>query len=191
MQLPAFDRELLHATLSRALWRGGDFAEVFLEDRDTLSLRLDDGRIEQTSGGREVGAAVRLLSGQRTFYAYSDVPDEAGLLAAADAVAAAAGAASSVSLIDLGPVVSDTRRHPVLVPPETVSTWRKAELVRAGDEAARSAGAEIVQAVIGYGEVRQRVLVANSLGEQAFDDRTRTRFTAQVAARRGGHTDGP
>ncbi len=186
MQLPAFDRELLHATLSRALWRGGDFAEVFLEDRDTLSLRLDDGRIEQTSGGREVGAAVRLLSGQRTFYAYSDVPDEAGLLAAADAVAAAAGAASSVSLIDLGPVVSDTRRHPVLVPPETVSTWRKAELVRAGDEAARSAGAEIVQAVIGYGEVRQRVLVANSLGEQAFDDRTRTRFTAQVAARRGG-----
>jgi TldD protein len=57
--------------------------------------------------------------------------------------------------------------------------------VRAGDEAARSAGAEIVQVTIGYGDTRQRVLIANSLGDLVFDDRTRTRFTAQVVARRG------
>lgn len=186
MRLPAFDRELLHATLSRALRRGGDFAEVFLEDRNSLGLRLDDGRIEQTSSGREAGAAVRLLSGERTFYAYSDVPDEAGLLAAADAVASAARASGAVRVVDLGAVSSDPGRHPVVVPPETVSTPRKAELVRAGDEAARAAGAEVVQAIIGYGETRQQVLVANSLGELAFDDRTRTRFTAQVVARRAG-----
>ena len=141
MDVASFDTALLRATMERALRRGGDFAEVFVEDRETLGLRLEDGRIEQTSGGRETGAAVRLLSGERTYYAYSDAVDEAGLTAAADAVAAA---------------VSSGARGP-----------------------------EIVQVIVGYGDTRQQVLIANSLGDLVFDDRTRTRLSAQVVARRG------
>ncbi len=157
-----------------------------MEDRDSLGLRLEDGRVEQTSGGREVGAAVRLLSGEHTYYAYSDALDEAGMAAAADAVAAAVRAGDGGSaVIDLGPVRSDPGRHAVQVPPETVAIARKAQLVRAGNEAARAAGGEIVQAIVGYGDTRQKVLIANSLGDLVYDDRTRTRFTAQVVARRG------
>jgi TldD protein len=186
MDIAAFDVALLQATIARALRRGGDFAEVFVEDRDSLGLRLEDGRIEQTSGGREVGAAVRLLSGEHTYYAYSDALDEAGMTAAADAVAAAVRAGDGgSSVIDLGAVRSDRGRHVVSVPPETVAIARKAQLVRAGNEAARGAGSEVAQATVGYGDTRQKVLIANSLGELVYDDRTRTRFTAQVVARRG------
>ena len=186
MDLATFDTSLLHATIERALRRGGDFAEVFVEDRDSLGLRLEDGRIEQTSGGREVGAAVRLLSGEHTYYAYSDAVDEAGLSAAADAVAAAVSAgADGPEIVDLGAVLSDPAKNPVRVPPGGVAIARKALLVRAGDEAARAASSEIVQATIGYGDTRQRVLIANSLGDLVYDDRTRTRFIAQVVARRG------
>ncbi|NLE22274.1 MAG: TldD/PmbA family protein [Actinobacteria bacterium] len=186
MDLASFDTALLHATIERALRRGGDFAEVFIEDRESLGLRLEDGRIEQTSGGRETGAAVRLLSGERTYYAYSDAVDEAGLTAAADAVAAAVSAGErSAGLVDLGPVRSDPGRNPVLTPPGEVTIAHKAELVRAGDDAARSVSDEIVQAIVGYGDTRQKVLIANSLGDLVADDRTRTRYTAQVVARRG------
>ena len=186
MELATFDTGLLRATIERALRRGGDFAEVFVEDRDSLGLRLEDGRIEQTSGGRETGAAVRLLSGEHTYYAYSDAVDEAGLSAAADAVAAAVSAgAQGPEIVDLGAVRADPSKHPVLTPPDDVAIARKAVLVRAGDEAARAASPEIVQATIGYGDTRQRVLIANSLGDLVFDDRTRTRFIAQVVARRG------
>jgi len=186
MDIAAFDVGLLQATITRALRRGGDFAEVFVEDRDSLGLRLEDGRIEQTSGGREVGAAVRLLSGEHTYYAYSDALDEAGMTAAADAVAAAVRAGEGGSAVsDLGLVRSDPGRHVVNVPPETVAIARKAQLVRAGNEAARDAGAEVAQATVGYGDTRQKVLIANSLGDLVYDDRTRTRFTVQVVARRG------
>ncbi|HET6476724.1 MAG TPA: TldD/PmbA family protein [Thermoleophilia bacterium] len=185
MDIASFDAGLLRATIARALSRGGDFAEVFVEDRESLGLRLEDGRIEQTSGGREVGAAVRLLSGERTYYAYSDAVDEAGLTAAADAVAAAVSAgARGPEIVDLGAVRADPGKHPVLTPPDDVAIARKAALVRTGDEAARAASAEIVQAIVGYGDTRQRVLIANSLGDLVFDDRTRTRFTTQVVARR-------
>jgi TldD protein len=186
MDVATFDAGLLHATIERALRRGGDFAELFIEDRETLGLRLEDGRIEQTSGGRETGAAVRLLSGERTYYAYSDAVDEAGLTAAAEAVAAAVSAgAEGPRVVDLGAVVSDPGKHPVRVAPGEVSTAHKAELVRAGDEAARGVSDEIVQATVGYGDTRQRVLIANSLGDLVHDDRTRTRFIAQVVAKRG------
>jgi len=186
VDLAGFDTGLLQATIARALGRGGDFAEVYVEDRESLGIRLEDGRIEQTSGGREVGAAVRLLSGERTYYAFSDALDEAGLAAAADAVAAAVRVGDGGSaVVELGAVRSDPGRHPVRVPPDMVAVTHKAALVRAGNEAARATGAEIVQAIVGYGDTRQRVLVANSLGELVFDDRTRTRFTAQVVARRG------
>jgi TldD protein len=186
MDIAAFDVGLLQATIARALRRGGDFAEVFVEDRVSLGLRLEDERIEQTSGGREVGAAVRLLSGEHTYYAYSDALDEAGMAAAADAVAAAVRAGDGAPVVvDLGLVRSDPGRHAVEVPPDTVAIARKAQLVRAGNEAARAAGAEVAQATMGYGDTRQRVLIANSLGDLVYDDRTRTRFTAQVVARRG------
>jgi TldD protein len=185
VDVAAFDIGLLRATIARALRRGGDFAEVFVEDRDSLGLRLEDGRVEQTSGGREVGAAVRLLSGEHTYYAYSDALGEAGMTAAADAVAAAMRAGDpGVAVIDLGAVRSDPGRHAAAVPPDTVAIARKAQLVRAGDEAARAAGGEVAQAIVGYGDTRQKVLIANSLGDLVYDDRTRTRFTAQVVARR-------
>jgi TldD protein len=186
MEVAAFDAGLLRATIARALRRGGDFAEVFVEDRDSLGLRLEDGRIEQTSGGRDVGAAVRLLSGEHTYYAYSDAIDEAGMNAAADAVAAAVRSGDGgAAIVDLGAVRSDPGRHAVTVPPDSVAIARKALLVRAGDEAARAAGAEVTQVITGYGDTRQKVLIANSLGDLVYDDRTRTRFTAQVVARRG------
>lgn len=186
MDVKTIDRGLLEQTMARALRRGGDFAEVYVEDREGLGLRLEDGRIEQTSGGRESGAAVRLLSGEHTYYAYSDEVDEAALTAAADAVAAAvAQGAGGHAVVSLGDVRSGEGKHPVVVPPETVAIARKADLVRAGNDAARSAGAEIAQAIVAYGDSRRRVLIANSLGDLVYDDRTSVRFVAQVIARRG------
>jgi TldD protein len=187
LDLRTTDRVLLEATIARALRRGGDFAEVYIEDRESLGLRLEDGRIEQTSGGRECGAAVRLLAGEHTYYAFSDEIDEEALTKAADAVAAAVAQGDhGPSLVVLGGICSRPGEHPVKVPPETIAVARKAELVRAGDEAARSAGAEIAQAIVGYGDGRRRVLIANSLGELVYDDRTSVRYAAQVVARRGG-----
>jgi TldD protein len=179
--------DLLEATLRRALAAGGDFAEVFVEDRVGLGLRLEDDKIEQTAGGHEFGAAVRLTAGEHTYYAYSDEVDEAGLADAADAVAAAARHnAAPAGVTALGNVRSDPGRHPVLVPPETVAVERKAGLLRAGNEAARAFGAEVAQVTVGYSEGRQRVLIANSLGELVRDDRTRLRYIVNVVARRDG-----
>jgi TldD protein len=187
MQLDELSRDLLDATIRRALRHGGDFAEVFVEDRGSLGLSLEDGRVERAAGGREAGFGVRLTSGDRTYYSYADDISEADLERAADAVSAALrGGAGDGRAVELGGVRATSPTAPVAVPPSSVATAVKAGLLRAADEAARATNAAVIQVMAGYLESRQRVLVANSLGAHVVDDRTRLRFTVQAVARRDG-----
>src|SRR4051812_32780147 len=86
--------------------RGGSFAELFVEERTSLGVRLDDGRIEELDSGLDRGAGVRVVQGGSTGYAYSNRLDRASLLEAA------AAAAASVREDAPGAVVDLTERRP-------------------------------------------------------------------------------
>ena len=75
--------------LSRALSRGGSFAEIFYEDTKTFGLTLRDRVIENAAVSRPRGAGVRIYDGLRSIYVYTCDVSEAGLLRAADRAAAA------------------------------------------------------------------------------------------------------
>ena len=71
------DQDVLQATLERALRGGGDFAEVFVEDRRSSSARYDDGRVEELVSGRDRGAGLRVVRGDTTGFAHtSDLSPE-------------------------------------------------------------------------------------------------------------------
>src|SRR5947209_14778501 len=84
------EHDVLQATLDDALRHGGDFAEVFVEDRRTSSARLDDGRVEELTSGRDRGAGIRVVRGDTTGFAHTADLSENGLRTAAEAAAAAA-----------------------------------------------------------------------------------------------------
>ena len=84
------EEAVLQRTLHTALRHGGDFAEVFAEDRRIATARLDDGKIEEFVSGRERGAGIRVVRGESTGFAHTADLSEAGLRDAADAAAAAA-----------------------------------------------------------------------------------------------------
>ena len=146
-----------------------------------LGLRLEDGRIEQTSGGREFGAAVRLLSGEHTYYALSDAVDEAGARWRPRTRwrPPCAPATARPALAELGPACT----RPAAIrsrcrPSRWPSAARPACCVPATRRRAPPA-TRSVQVIVGYADTRQRVLIANSLGDLVRDDRTRTRFTSR------------
>ena len=76
--------------LAAALRRGGEFAEVFAEDKRSTGISLDDRRVEELSSGRDRGAGIRVVVGETTGFAHTADLSEAGLLAAAEAAAAVA-----------------------------------------------------------------------------------------------------
>src|SRR5258708_5403639 len=97
------DDAVLPRVLERALRRGGDFADCFVERKETTSVSMEDRRIERVQAGTEQGAGVRVQHRLATAYAYTDELTEAGLLRAADAAAAAvrSAGAETTSIVDL------------------------------------------------------------------------------------------
>ena len=176
------DHELINRTLSTAMSTGGDFAEVFVEDKRSSSAVLDDGRVEELTSGRDRGAGVRVVVGDTTGFAHTADLSEAGLRSAAEAAATAArGGGGGAKTIAVSPI-DVARSAPARIPPEDVAKATKVGLLTLANEAARSEGAVISQVSARYGDSRRRILVANSDGLLAEDDQVRTLFSVSCVA---------
>jgi len=176
------DDGVVARTLQAALRRGGDFAELFVEDRRSSSARLDDRRVEELVSGRERGAGVRVMRGETTGYAHTADLSEESLRDAAEAAAAATRASSGADRVVALDRRDVPRPHDVRDVPEAVDKARKAELLVRADDAARSAGSAISQVSATYADSRRRILVANTEGVLVEDDQVRTRFVVQAVA---------
>ncbi len=171
--------------LSRALSRGGTFAEIFIEDSRNFSMSLRDGRIENAALSRPYGAGVRVYDGLRSIYVYTCDVSETGLLRAADRAAAAVTdtpkAAGDVRLAER--VHPDI--HPVKTPFLSVEAARRADVLRQADQAARAVSPSIVQVSAGLISREQHVLIANSEGLYTGDTRVYTRLLCSAVASDG------
>lgn len=176
------EESVLQRTLHRALANGGDFAEVFAEDRRSGSATFDDGKVEELRSGRERGAGVRVVRGETTGYAHTADLSEDGLREAAEAASAAAssgGAGATIVPLTRRP---STPPHEVNVLPEGVEKARKVDVLRRADDAARAEGDAISQVTVSYMDGRRRILVANSDGLLTEDDQVRTRMFVNCVA---------
>ena len=176
------DHDVVERTLGVALRTGAEFAEIYAEDKRNTSIGLDDGRIEQVTSGRDRGAGIRVIKGETTGFAHTSDLSERGLAAAAQAAAEAASrGAAEGRVIALSERTIEPRNR-VVRHPDEVSKTSKVELLQRIDDAARSAGSEIVQVSAGYADSRKRVLIANSEGLLAGDDITRVLARISVVA---------
>jgi TldD protein len=176
------DQAVLERVLGAALRGGGQFAEVYAEDKRSSSAHLDDGKVEQVTSGRDRGAGIRVVAGDTTGFAHTADLSERGLLTAAEAAAAAArsgGGGANVVALSRGTV---TPVNTVETYPETVAKTKKVELLVRADDAARSSGPAVMQVSAGYGDSRRHLLVANSDGLFVEDDQVRTLFRINVVA---------
>ncbi|MCA9773144.1 MAG: TldD/PmbA family protein, partial [Myxococcales bacterium] len=166
--------------LTKALGRGGEFSEIFVENLRSNSIVAEENKIEKVLAGHDAGAGVRVIHGGRTVYGYSNDLTEASLLDLADAVAAAASGARA-EVVDLRRR-EVPRGFEVRERPDTVPLDRKIDMVRRGNAAARGFGNLVQQVQVVYRDSVQDVLIANSLGELSEDRRVQTVYFVQVVA---------
>ncbi len=177
--------ELASDLLTRALARGGDLAELYVEERTGLGLTLDDRRVERPQSGREIGASIRVVQGDSTYFGHVDGLGEEDLRRVAESVSQAVSGDRREPQA-LSAAAEPGEAYEIRQRPEEIDSASKADILRACDEAARAAGDEVTQVTVSYVENRRRVQVFNSDGVNAADDRTRVRLGAQVVARRNG-----
>ncbi len=180
------DNEVCERVLGEALKRGGEFAEIFVEDRRATSARYDEGRVEELTSGRDRGAGIRVIVGESTGFAHTADLSEAGLLEAAKGAATAVGRGAAATK-SVGRLVeqrasnrsSSTNKATL---PETIDKGAKIALLQRADAAAREVSGAIQSVSVSYADSRRKIQIANSDGLSTGDDRVRTRFMVQCVA---------
>jgi len=179
------DKELLTKALKKAISSGGEYAEIFVENKKPTLIHLEDSKIEKVISGVDYGLGIRLIYDGRTAYAYSNDLSEESLLNAASEVSKAASKKATDSIIDLktkSPSVSfDIRLFPENVPVE-----KKISLVRKADNIARGYDSRIRQVSVIYNDFIQKVQIATTEGTIAEDERIHTLSVIQVVASDNG-----
>lgn len=179
------DKAVLREVLERARSGGGDYADIFVEKKRSTGISCEDGKIEKIQTGVDTGAGIRAIFGDATAYAYTNNLSKASLLEVAKVVSHAAKGGKNDLNLDfrsVKPLVQFTVRER----PEDVTTERKVSLVKSADLSARAVDKDkIKQVIVAYGDVVQRVAIANSDGEYVEDERVRTRLAVQAVAAAG------
>ena len=179
------EKELQLHLLKKALSRGGDYADIFIEARNMVSLVIEDSRLEKVISGTDAGAGIRLLLKGKTSYAYSnDISANILLQTASDA-------SRMASDIPAKNVTSLAVRHPsvqfsIRSMPESIPLREKIALVRNAEKIARSIDQRIRQVTVIYRDSVQDVQTATSDGFIADDKRVYTLLMVQVIASANG-----
>ena len=174
--------------LGEALSRGGDYADLYFEYISTTSVSLDESLIKEATQGISVGCGVRVLSGEKTGYSYTDDLAPEKILQAARVAAHIASGPARTDRIDVG-------RRPLLkelyaVPDSSAGAGlaEKIDLLNRADLAARAYDSRIFQVQAGYAANIRHMLIATSEGLFASDTQPMCRLGVSVLAREGGIT---
>lgn len=170
--------------LAAALATGGDFAEIFMEDRTNNSLSMRNETVETISSGRIHGAGVRIFEGLRCIYAYTNDTSRAGLLDCAKKAAAAIRKDPNAPDITFSAQAGKSPHRIATYPGDTQHAAR-VDIMRRANRATRGVSAEISTAMTRFADSDQRVLIANSEGVFVEDRRVYTRLAAIAVASSG------
>ena len=178
------DKSLVEKILNEALSTGGDFAEVFVEKKNSSSLYMIDGKIESALSGKDFGIGIRIFKDLYSVYGYTNDMSEENLLKTAKKIAQAIKGTKADIAINL--LKQDIENYnKIEIYPETVSKKSKIEIMKRGYSSAKNYNNEISQVRVSYGDTKQNILVANSEGIWAEDERVRGRIRIESVASDG------
>src|SRR5580658_2818029 len=178
---------LMERCLGEALSAGGDYADLYFESVTSTALGIDESLVKTASQGISLGCGVRVVSGERTGYAYTDDLSTDRLLRAA----------RTAALIASGPakeLMSGFRQtetpalYPVAGATSDAEIAAKLALIQRADKAARAYDSRITQVRAGFNDELRRILVAASDGTFASDTQPLARLNVFVIAKDGAST---
>jgi len=174
------DPQILDATIKAALTHGGEFADVYVENRISRSIVMEESRFKSAEFGVSQGAGVRVISGDKTGYAFTEELTEEALLRAAEVASYIARGGPSCEPVSIGAPTQRQTFGSVKLPLEQIADSRRLEIMERANQAALDYDSRISMASINYNdEVRGRVL-ANSEGVYLSDEQPLLFFIVQT-----------
>ena len=129
----------LETFLSETLSRGGDYADLYFEQRVNHSIVLEEGIIKSAMKGVHVGVGIRVLCGEKTGYAYCDDLNRENIFKAARTAAFIANASNRTQKVEIpSPAKLDHSLYAIPLQPADLEIVAKIDLLKQADASARA-----------------------------------------------------
>ncbi|MET0062311.1 MAG: metalloprotease TldD [Candidatus Thiodiazotropha endolucinida] len=167
---------------------GIDAADLYFQSSRLESWVLEDGIIKEGAHNIEQGAGIRVISGEKTGFAYSDELQLPTLQEAARTARAImrSGADQSVRIVGT-PMPS--RLYAPVNPLPTLSEVEKVDLLRQVDQEARKQDPRVKEVIVSLVGAHDVVLVAAIDGTLSADVRPLVRLNVHVIAQQGSRRE--
>ena len=179
------NRRLIEDTLTAALSTGGDFAEIFVEDRTNNGIVMIGGKVESTMSGRDYGVGIRIFKGFNSVYAYTNKSDKETLIETAKKAAQAVE--GNIINLTINLTKTDVKNINIIqIDPTTVEKTNKVQVMKKAYDTAFNYDDLITQVSVNYTDYIQNIMVANSDGLWKEDTRVRARLGISSVASKNG-----
>ena len=176
------DQSQMQMVLQRALQSGGDFAELFFEDRDETNIGCHNGTIDGVKTKHIYGVGLYLLKGTKHVYVYSNNLTYESLLSLAEK--AALLLREKKENIAQKSILLQQQQYPnpngVIRYPSTVSYQDKIKVLKQSYQSTKSSDSHLLHANVNYYDVDRRIVIANSEGLLTNDRRVTSRLRFEI-----------
>jgi len=178
-------KQQLEEILQEALKTGAEFAEIFLEEKNSTSVGMEDNRLEKIISGTEAGCGIRVIMGKETGYACTTDLSFFGLKQASISAASSVHGQTKTTMKGLTTYLPNNLTTSIKRRPHEVPIEEKVNVVESLNKTARSFGEKIKQVTARYSDTTQALTIVNSDGIYVEDQRFSTRYYVNVIASDG------
>lgn len=185
----------VEAVLKLALSRGGALAELFFEETASTRVSIEGGKVDKVIDGTDRGAGLRVIFDNRSVYGYTTDLSDNALRDLAQALAAAVsdpGKSPARQEIAWGKAIQKSQEisaYEIRKSPRQATLSEKIEIARRAEAAALSELPQARQVTAVVIDALRKILVVNSDGLIAPDQKTYLQMYVQVVGQKEGRVE--
>ncbi|OAI38738.1 metalloprotease TldD [bacterium SCGC AG-212-C10] len=179
------DSAVCSSLLSRALARGGDFAELFFEHRTSSSISWEDQKVKSAARQQVQGLGVRVVRADAIGYAYTESLDMEAMRKACETASHIANGEETPPVIDATPELAGVSYYDISNPLTGMPAAGKVSLLERADTAARAYDPSITRVDASVVDEVKTILIARSDGRITGDVQPLIRFNVSALSQRG------
>jgi len=161
----------IRKTLTVALEKGGDYADLFFEHTFNNSVGLQDGAVNRSSSNIDFGMGVRVLSGDQTGYAYIENISLEEMLKAARTAARIANSSVKTKSVSLTEKQLKTNYYAISTPWEGVLLKEKTPYLQKLNDKIFALDKRVQKVSASLNDSTSHILFCNSEGVSYYDYR--------------------
>lgn len=179
----------IRKTLVAALEKGGDYADLFFEHTFSNSVSLQDGAVNRSYSNIDFGMGVRVLSGDRSGYAYVENITLEEMLKAAGTAARIAALNKKVKPVSLTEKPLKNNFYAISTPWEEVALKEKTPYLQKLNDKIFALDKRVQKVSASLGDTTSHILFCNSEGVSYYDYRPMVTFGAVCIMQENGRIE--